>query len=476
METMANHNTEPVSAEYWAEVLKPVFQGRKVILAGDVIASLLPQAKQIRELGAESTFMLATEGMGTGDTPTKEDGQWFALEVPPPSDIVDAIHISQRLLGDLPHQAKVAIDWYDPNNEAVVVGTFLHEQPTVAGRQSLAYRKPEWLALDDKTVIDQIWDKIGIPREQSEVVSVDREDVSTATNRLNKGDGVVWSGDSRDGISGGAIGTRWVRSGADVDKALEYYLKHCDRLRVMPFLEGIPCSIHGMVFADYVAAFRPVEMMTLRKPESNEFFYAGTATYWDPTPSDRESMRIMAKSIGDNLREMVDYRGIFTVDGVMTKDGFRPTELNPRSGAGIKPILAGMSELPLELIAQALVAGADVDFKPKELETLVIKTADEYRGGGTWRVLQTHLPEVDKRPVKLTDAGWIWADNDPKPDGELSVGPGTIGSFVRLTLAPDSSSIKAGPSFAPLARDFWKFVDKNMDSQIGSLEAAKSVR
>ena len=50
----------------------------------------------------------------------------------------------------------------------------------------------------------------------------------------------------------------------------------------MPFLEGIPCSIHGVVFPDGVATFRPVEMVTLRRPGSNRLHYAGAATFWDP--------------------------------------------------------------------------------------------------------------------------------------------------------------------------------------------------
>jgi hypothetical protein len=474
METIMDPNKEPLAAEYWTEVIKPVFAGKKVIMAGEVIAGLIPRARQIRELGAESTFMLATEGMGTGDTPTEEDGHWFALDAPHSEDLVDAIHAGIKVMGNLPREAKAAIDWYDPGNEAMVVGTFLHEQPSVAGRKSLAYRKPEWLALDDKTIIDSVWDRIGIPREQSEVVNVDRDAVLQAMQRLDKGDGVVWSGDSRDGVGGGATGVRWVRQEADIDKALEYYQKHCDRLRVMPFMEGIPCSIHGMVFPDYVAAFRPVEMVVLRKADSQEFFYGGTGTFWDPAPADREAMRGLAKQVGGALRDMVDYRGIFTVDGVMTKDGFRPTELNPRSGAGIKPLLAGASELPLELIAQTLVAGHDLDYKPAELEKFMLKVADENRSGGTWKALTAHLPAMDKRAVNLTDDGWAWANEGEDGIATVSVGPGPLGSFIRLT--PSPGAIQAGPSFGSLARDFWRFIDQNMPSNIGPLDPAQSVR
>jgi hypothetical protein len=303
-EIMNNANQEQGSAEYWSEILKPVFGDRKVILAGGVVAAQLQRARQIKALGAESTFILATEGMGAGEHPNSEDGGWFAVEPEHTNTMVDAIHAGNAMLGNLPADALEALDSYDPERSALVVGTFLHEQELVAGRTSLAYRKPEWLAYDDKTVIDSVWDKIGVEREPSVIIPVDKEKLTAATAHMDKGDGVVWSGDSRQGVSGGAVGVRWIRSEADIDKALEYFTVNCDKLRIMPFLEGIPCSIHGVVFSDYVAALRPVEMVVLRKAGSNEFFYAGTATYWDPDPKDREEMRKMAKQVGTALREM----------------------------------------------------------------------------------------------------------------------------------------------------------------------------
>lgn len=472
---MNNPNHEQISAEYWSDILNPVFSGRKVILAGGVVAGQLSRARQIKALGAESTFILATEGMGTGETPTSEDGGWFAVEPQHTSNIVDSIHAGNEMLGNLSKDAREALDSYDPERTALVVGTFLHEQEFVAGRRSLAYRKPEWLALDDKTVIDSVWDKIGVVREPSIIIPIDKEKLIAATLRMDIGDGVVWSGDSREGVSGGAVGVRWIRSEKDIDKALEYYSSNCDKLRIMPFLEGIPCSIHGIVFSDYVAALRPVEMIVLRKADSNEFFYAGTATYWDPAPQDREDMRTMAKQVGSALREMVGYRGIFTVDGVMTKDGFRPTEMNTRSGAGIKPLLTEIADLPLELISQATASGAELDYKPEALEALLIKSADSHRGGGTWRAIPGDLEPYDKRPIKRTDNGWEWSESEgADADGFVTIGPGPLGSFVRFM--PKNTSISSGPSFAPLAKDFWELTDNNMDSKIGLLVTAKTVR
>ena len=54
-----------------------------------------------------------------------------------------------------------------------------------------------------------------------------------------------------------------------------------NRVRVMPFLEGVPCSVHGIVLPDGTAALRPVELVTLRR--GTDLVYAGCATFWDPS-------------------------------------------------------------------------------------------------------------------------------------------------------------------------------------------------
>ena len=474
METTTSQENEPNNIDFWRQALAPIFKDKKIIITGEVVASILPRARMLRELGAQSTFMLATEGTGTGEPPSDDDDPWTTLNLPAAEDLTQAIEQSNRALESLPMEAIAKIESFDPGNEAVVVGTFLHEPASVADRPSLAYRKPEWLALDDKTVIDQLWDEVGIPREPYRVIEVDESKITEAMQELDKGGGVVLSGDARDGAGGGATGVKWITSSSDINRSIGYFQKHCDRLRVMPFLEGIPCSIHGMVFDDYIAAFRPVEMMVLRKQDTNEFFYAGTSTYWDPEPSDREDMRTTAKRVGAVLKTKVDYRGIFTMDGVMTEAGFRPTELNPRSGAGIKPLIAAISDLPLELLAQASVSGAKLDYRPQELEQFILENADKSRGGGTWKALSKKLPPLTNKPIKLTEHGWEWSDDEDNNDGTVSIGPGPLGSFVRLSLK--SSSVPVGSSFAPLAQSFWALIDKDFNAEIGELDIASVVR
>ena len=191
----------------------------------------------------------------------------------------------------------------------------------------------------------------------------------------------------------------------------------------MPFLEGVPCSIHGIVLPDGVAVLRPVEMVTLRR--GYEFSYAGCATYWDPDPVAREQMRTVARNAGDRLREEVDFRGTFTVDGVVTSDGFWPTELNPRFGAGIMTIARGTG-IPMVLVNDLIVGGHDIGRTARALEADVVTHGDARRGGGTWHGGLDIETELESEPVQYRDGTWSWAE----PGGPIA-GQGDLRSRVR---------------------------------------------
>ena len=447
-----------MDAGYWSELVRPIVAGQKLVLTGNPVGATAATVRQLREYGAADVLVLG-DGMGTGPLP---DCQWIALENSAPS-MMAAIRAGQAALADLPRQAQDALDRFDPHRAALVIGSFLNELTDVGGRRCLAWRKPEWVALEDKVVIDELWDAVGVTRVPSRVVSVD--DLGPET-------GVVWAGDALGGFHGGADLTRWIRTEADVTAARQLMQAHCRRVRVMPFLEGIPCSIHGIVFRDAVAALRPVEMVTLRR--GSAFFYAGTATFWDPPGADRDAMRDIARRVGAALRDRVDFRGAFTVDGVMTTDGFRPTELNPRMGAGLAIVARVAPEVPIELLHQALMADLDLDYRPSELEALLVDTADARRGGGTWKPLASHVEPRENEPLQWTGDAWTWASPDGTPDATFNAGPSSVGAFVRLALEPDRTP--AGPSIGRRAAAFYAFCDDEFGTGIGPLDAAQDVR
>ena len=109
---------------------------------------------------------------------------------------------------------------------------------------------------------------------------------------------------------------------------------------------------------DGTAAFRPVEISILRDEAARTFTYGGLSTFWDPPAADREAMRDAARRVGEHLRAAYGYRGAFGIDGVLTADGFRPTELNSRGSAGFTQVTQLDRKL-FALLQDALVLGED---------------------------------------------------------------------------------------------------------------------
>jgi hypothetical protein len=235
----------------------------------------------------------------------------------------------------------------------------------------------------------------------------------------------------------------------------------------MPFLDGIATSIHGLVLPDGVAVLRPVELVSLRR--GLELRYSGCATFWDPPSSVRDEMRAAARRVGETLRDLVDFRGAFTLDGVATADGFRPTELNPRFGAGLSVITRGLAGVPLPLVLDLVVAGRQLGVSAADLEAEVLRDADERRAGGTWQ-LHVETPErVTGRPVRFDGAAWHWTDGEGPADGFVVAAEG----FARLELHAERTPV--GPSIGPRAAAFWRFADDAIGTGIGPLTAPADV-
>ena len=415
---MGGSDAGRADAAYYAALVRPLVEGRRVVVAGVVLGGSGVVVDTFRSLGASDVFVLA-QTRGTGPIP--EGTAYFDLEITA-GTIDRALRATIAAVKDPPAAAIAALDEFDPNRSAIVVGDMFNEAAYIAGRRSLSYRRPEWVALEDKVVIDACWERWGVARAPSVVVETDFTSLVNAASELDEGQGTVWAGDAREGFNGGAEYARWVRNRTDAEAAAAFLGAHCDQARVMPFLEGIPCSIHGVVFDDDVAALRPFEMVTLRRAEGPELFYAGIASYWDPPRADREEMRAIARRVGAALRTDVDYRGGFTIDGVMTAEGFRPTELNPRPGAALGTLSRAHPELPLSLLFPAISGGVELDYRPTDLEELLLSGADRVRAGGTWSVLPTPLPSVESQAMAYDGRNWKKAENGEQTQGSLAVG------------------------------------------------------
>ena len=448
--------------------------GRKVILAGTLLAPATMLLRALESLGA-GPFLIVATGLGTGDLPSDAEADWVVHEVHA-SDTIDEFRQIERLMADPPPAIVEAVERFDPDRDALVIFPPFSASPDLCGRPGYGRRRAEWLALEDKTTCDALFDRAGVRRPPNEIVPVDRTALMRAAAQLDAGMGTVWAGDAKDGFNGGGVFVRWIRSAADataIDDALDRFTGQCDHVRVAPFIEGIPCSIHGIVCPDGVAVLRPIEMVNLRRPGAGQLLYAGAASYFDPPPSEREVMRDAARSVGRLLADEHDFAGAFTIDGIVGADGWLPTELNPRYGGGLQYPRELYPDLPFMVVHQMLVQGDAPDVRAADIEALLIPAADETRWGGGWSMIPATFTETETVPVRFVGDRLEVAPPDEPEDGQLMRGPNAVGGFVRLVLDP--ARTPKGPSIAPRVIAAMALADELWDAGVGPLEPARAV-
>ncbi len=374
--------------------------GRPVILGPGLLAGVTRPVRWLAALGCR-VLVLAT-GRGAGPVPEPGEYALTRIALPPSASITDEFRRFDRMVRELPPGAVADIEAFDPDREGVWwAGPFVTNDAPILGRRVLGGRPQAFIDLEDKLLAEEIWAAAGVPAAPHRVVPVEAGALAAASDALATDLGVVWSGDARDGFNGGGNYVRWILDDDDRAAARGFFLPRCDRVRVMPFLEGVPCSIHGFVLPDGTAVLRPVEIATLRNVEERRLVYGGLSSWWDPAPADREEMRDVARRVGEHLRAAYSYRGAFGIDGVLTADGFRPTELNPRLPAGLN--VAGGVDLRLLTLLQAnLLAGIDTGLTVADVESL-LPLLDDHREGSPLAVVEGRtLGGHDDFPVTVT--------------------------------------------------------------------------
>ena len=273
----------------------------------------------------------------------------------------------------------------------------------------------------------------------------------------------MWAVDARDGFHGGGAGTRWVTTD-DTAAAVTAELGAVgDRVRIMPFLDGIATSIHGIVLPDGVVALRPVEMVTLRR--GHELRYSGCATFWDPSDAIRDEMREAARRVGDGAAR----RGRLPrrVHARRRRHGRRiPTDrAEPALRCRARRDHRGLGDTPLHLVLDLVVAGIELAISASDLERQILTDADAGRSGGTWQLHVDTPVEVVGRDVTYDDGEWRWTgDGDPVDANVVA-----SGGFVRATFTGDRTPV--GPSVGQRSVDFWRFADVELGTGIGPLTA-----
>lgn len=458
---------------YYAQLLQQIYQDRRWILAFESLGAATELSEQLLELGAQAQLPICA-GRGSGPTPevSARCEEPIMLSLRAQEGIMGGIHGFMEASSSLPQAALARVERFDPAHQARVIAPFYDEGEPVAGRAKWGARPKPWQRLEDKTIIDAIWDQIGVARPPSQVVKATDSALMAAHQALNQGEGTVWSGDNREGFNGGAEFVRWVSDARSAHEATAFFSAHCDEVRVAPFLEGIPCSVHGIVIDGYTIALRPCEMLVFRRlsPEAlGTFHYASAATFWDPPAQHRELMRAFARKVGRWLDQQHQYRGAFTIDGIMTRAGFVPTELNPRFGAALRYVDRAVDGFSLLLLNMALIEGAQANWRPEALERLLLEAADAQRGG---RASIMTAKDITATTFHLAIHGDELSEVDAPEQAQMTVnmGPMSSGGHISVVFHPDKTP--TGLSVAPRALKAFAYLDERFSLGLGELVAA----
>jgi hypothetical protein len=462
--TMSNEDSSSLVSETLTK-LEQIYGSQSWLVAEPALASALHRASVLRRLGASGVFAL---GAQPAAVPLDNTIPYACLEQLATGEVLSSLRNGEAALEHLPQEIQSLIDAWDPTRSARTLRAFFSVGGSVAKRPGWGCREPGWLALEDKTTVDALWDGAKVRRADSRVVGSSESELRAAHQTLDSGDGTVWAADQKEGWNGGAWGVRWVTDEQTFHSALAWMQAHASKVRVMPYLSGLACSIHGMVFPDYIATLLPCEMVMLRDRAAGRFVYAQVATHWAPPVEVTEELRQVARSAGEYLRKVYNYRGMFSVDGVLTRTGFLPTELNPRYAAGLNLLAPVRPPLDLYLLHMALVQAAPIDWNPAKLEQALRQQAASNRVASA--ALMTTTPLHAALELKLVRAAGAWrpCQADEAPHVSVSAAPSSKASMLRLRF--DAQFMPAGSPLTPAVGQVLAWLSQEQGLPLGHLE------
>jgi hypothetical protein len=272
-------------------------------------------------------------------------------------------------MADPPAGIETWLDGLDSGRRCVVFAPPGTGLPEFCRRAVIGGRSAETALIEDKTIIDGVWSRTGIPSPAHAIVAADDSGLWDHVRRIDGGNGVILAIDSSQGHIGDAHGLAWIKTQDDLQAARDWFRGRTARVRVAEFVAGVPCSILGMVLQDGVAVFDPIEIVTLRDRQ-RRLIFCGSSTWWRPSEQDCAEMRRHTRAAGEYLARHLAYRGIYSVDGILSSRGFVATELNPRHASGLG-IRKALPDFPLYLFNRSVQSGISMTaaFEAGRIET-----------------------------------------------------------------------------------------------------------
>ena len=419
----------------WRAHLGGLLRGRAVVCGLAPLAGYGDLVALLEQVGARRPLLVAT-GPGAGATPNAEQADVVLLEVEDRPTMTEDLRRQDAVAHALPDAVRRAVDAYDPAGEAVwLVGPFIGTTP-IDGRPVLGGRPHGWTALEDKLVADEIWDAVGGTRAPSRIVALtDDAALREATRALDEGQGVVWSGDARDGFNGGGDFVRRVLTDDDARAALDVL-----RVALRPGA------------GDAVPGRRPVQHPRDRAARRHRRAASGRAR--DPARG-RPPLRVRRPrhDLGPARRgPRADARAGPSHGRPPAHHGRLPGRVRHRRRAHGRRVPAhraqraavrrgrvdgrGRSTRPLvNLLQLNLVSGRDPGVGAADLEAWLLPRVDAERFGKAIAMSARHLA-ADPFDVHVAWDGTALSRSWRPTGWTVAVGPSSAGTYCRLSTPP----------------------------------------
>ena len=182
-------------------------------------------------------------------------------------------------------------------------------------------------------------------------------------------------------------------------------------------------------------------------------------------------MRGAAQRVGEHLRATYGYRGAFGIDGVLTADGFRPTELNARGSAGFTQVVQVDRKL-FSLLQDALVLGEDPGVRVADVEAL-LPLIDAERSGRPVALAKDAVVGDVTEALTWDGATFEIAPPGQESDNVLVMADTPSGLFAKVQ---PCAALGPGVRLATVNLALYDLLEREFGVDLGDLSAAPDLR
>ncbi len=363
---------------FYKKMLKEYIYDQRFVLVGAakswVTGGSELIAKNLMDLGAQKVLMIVNESYLQSDTMDFPSDCYIGIGVPSSNewDYLEQMVTYFAAIRDNSVVLEQHMEKFDPDHQARVIGPAWLKEKELLGRKVIGHRPDQWTEFEfDKIGTDQFFDSVGVPRVDSLVIETRYFDFQECWKRYDQGKGIVLVGD---GNFTGGCGLQFIKSSNNLNAAHQWLRnKSISKVKVESNLPGPAFCCHGFVLNNSCATTLPYESISLEKSQQGEIEWIGSSSAFVVSEDEHKSISRFTEQVGNQLRQTLNYRGSFCLDGVLTPDGPKFTEINTRLGASGHMASMIWDPAPgfLQLLDIFIREFPEENFKPAELQKFV---------------------------------------------------------------------------------------------------------